>query len=73
MIAMELDFSGEDSFHNLALLRTKYYLIRCTIGSEVTLFSRPQVAVEGYVQTRKNLAKFVSQIFITNNSIDDNS
>ena len=55
------------------LFRTKYRLIRCAIGSEVTLFSDAEVALEGHVQARKNLGKFAGQIFITNNPIDDNS
>src|SRR4030095_12231809 len=72
-VAVELDFSGKYLFHNLTLLRTKYQLIGCAIGSEVTLFSDPEVAFEGHVQARKNLCKFVDQIFVTNSSIDDNS
>ena len=72
-VAVELDLAGKYSFYNLTLLRTKYRLIRCAIGSEVTLFSDAEVALEGHVQARKNLAKFVGQIFITNNPIDDNS
>ena len=73
MVAVEWDFSGKYSFHNLTLLRTKYRLIRSAIGSEMTFFSDAEVAIEGYVQARKNLAKLIGQIFITNNSIDDNS
>ena len=66
---MKLDFSGKYSLHNLALLRTKYELIRCAIDSEMTLFSDSEVAFKGQVQARKNLAKLIDQIFIANNSM----